>query len=286
MTGEEALESIWNRHLLYSEPEHPELFNLWWESLPRLMRREIASASENFADAAEYIDKLAGRRSSSIGHQQVVSEESFRAFEDSLPRPSLIEYKTLLGFQRRGTQHREQLAERIRRHVMAYKSALESAFGVQKTRERTEELRDRHWSKWMYELPRQKGQSNYQLIAKRWTETRNEPVTGEQVAKAIKRHRKRRRRLNWALRVWIHKTNFPKIESLTCLRCFGTGEVPHPDSSKEWAEWFNRWNKNEFSGWNPDKNPDPAPHHPNVPVSCPECGGKGRSKTSLHQHSQ
>jgi hypothetical protein len=254
---------------MYAYHQHSAIFKEWWQLLPRPLRRELASAAEDFASIGEYNQHLFSGSGMLMTSQIVMPSTWYEDFRKGLPCISQGEYKHLLTLPE--SSNEKAIQQALEQHFRAYQRYVKSYFGLG-TKQPAFELRDRYFSKLNYEG------NSYQKIAERWSKDCRTHLSDNAVKKAISRSRHARENEVWTIRLLIFVTGNPLMPSLRCPKCFGTGETPHESWSPAQRDWFEKWCKVGWRNWRPT---DHAPDEGFAPaVPCSNCNATGKLKVS------
>ena len=273
LSGEEAFRLISGQRLTYADA--PQYFKRWWNSIDPATQQEINVIAEDFEDLNDYQWKCftsSGGPVMNATKDTVGIKTLYAQMQAGMPKIDEAQFTSLWmdAVQRRKILKRGRERSAVKCFIEDYlgtmRQVLYRTFGITANRPRSDQNRDRYFSKRSYQglTPRE--------IAREWNRKHRKSdlaVSPATVAKGITRYRQKRERVMWLLRLWIYRGNFPKLTARTCPQCAGKGEIYFAD---RWRAWYKR--RVDQQDWRSVPTGDPEPLCP-PPERCDVCGGTG-----------
>jgi len=273
LSGEEAFRLISGQRLTYADA--PQYFERWWNSIDSATQQEINATAEDFEDLTDYQWRCFTSSGGPVMNatKDTLGIKSFYAqLQADMPKIDEEQFTSLWidAVQRRKILKRGRERSTVKSFIDDYvgttRQVLYRTFGIAANRPRSDQNRDRYFSKRSYQglTPGE--------IAREWNRKHrrsNLAVSPATVAKGITRYRKKREMVMWLLRLWIYRGNFPKLTARTCSKCAGKGEIYFANN---WLAWHKR--RLDKQDWRSVPTDDPEPPCP-PPVRCDVCGGTG-----------
>jgi hypothetical protein len=206
--------------------------------LPDALKNEILAAIKPFPSISLLRNAHLQSRGRLIGIRGVEAS-LFERLRFELPKINEQEFRTLLNSP---VDAQSEYAEKFGRDAEA---ALKYFLGVPHHRKRSNMGRDWQLARLLYEdpskMPATETMEDCRRVADKWTRDHpDEPVMdANSVRSAVHRIRDQFRDDSWDRRLYTYVMNFPKIDSLTCSACKGSGIVPN-ESGAAWLEWNRR----------------------------------------------